>query len=457
MNTALGPSTTPAADPPALDAGGRPLPTASLPEAVRTFATVVLPVAAKGAIARRPLAVRLGQLLDADARAVRQVQRLRSRYGPGPVVLRVPGRRLTLPLEPDQVHRVLNESPEPFAIDTREKKAALAHFQPEGLLISTPDERRHRRTFNEAVLDTGSPLHPLAEPMTGAVRDEARQLLARAEHTGTLTWDEFSVAWWRAVRRVVLGDSARDDDQLTDDLLRLRKDANWSFLKPRRAERRRRFLERLEQYVGRAEPGSLASLVAGLPAHPDTARTQQIPQWLFAFDATNWASFRALALLGSHPEAAARVRDELDQAPDLPFARACLLESLRLWPTTPAILRDTTAETRWAGGVLPAGASVMVFAPFFHRDDTRLPEAHRFAPDLWLRERTDADWPLVPFSGGPGMCPGRNVVLLTASTMLATLLERHDLRLLAGADLDPSRPLPGTLSPFALRFAVTRR
>lgn len=112
-------------------------------------------------------------------------------------------------------------------------------------------------------------------------------------------------------------------------------------------------------------------------------------------------------------------------------------------------MRDTTARTGWRNGSLPAGTGLVIFAPFFHRDDQRLPEAHRFSPELWSKDRDDTDWPLVPFSGGPGMCPGRNVVLLTASTVLAELVRRHDYT--------PQRPLdteqlPGTLSPFSLRF-----
>jgi cytochrome P450 len=86
-----------------------------------------------------------------------------------------------------------------------------------------------------------------------------------------------------------------------------------------------------------------------------------------------------------------------------------------------------------------------LYAPFFHRDDTRVPEAHRFAPELWLRERTDDDWPLVPFNGGPAMCPGRNVVLLTASVMLAALTERH--RFTPGTLSDPRRHLAAGPGP----------
>jgi cytochrome P450 len=431
------------------------VPTASLLDTFRAFTGVVLPVALRGAIVRRQRVTNLAQRLDADRRAVRQMQRLRQRYGPGPLQLRVPVRRLTFVLEPQQVHRVLRESPDPFAIATREKRAALAHFQPEGLLISSPTERSYRRPFNEAVLDTGNPLHRLAEPMSRAVREEGELLLQHVDSTGSLTWDDFAVAWWRAVRRVVLGDGARDDHELTDLLRQLREDGNSSYLTPRRRATRRRFLARLQAHLDRAEPGSLAELVKSTPAHDDTVKHQQVPQWLFALDANAWATYRALALLATHPGSADRARAELDGAPDLPFLRATLLESLRLWPTTPAILRDTTRATRWESGTLAAGSGVVVFAPFFHRDDTRLPEADSFAPELWLRPRTEQDWPLVPFSAGPGMCPGRNVVLLTASTMLATLIGERDWHM-TGAPIDPERPLPGTVSPFRLRYTPQR-
>src|SRR5690606_3219211 len=179
----------------------------------------------------------------------------------------------------------------------------------------------------------------------------------------------FSRTWMRIVRRVVLGDSARDDDAVTDELLTLRRLGNLSYTSPRRPALRRRFLARLEDYVRRADEGSLAGVVAATPAAPGTEPHQQIPQWMFAFDAGSWASVRALALLTSSTAATARVTDELDRAPDFPFTRAAVLESLRLWPTTPLILRDTTRETTWRTGTLPSGTSAVIFAPFFHRDD----------------------------------------------------------------------------------------
>lgn len=429
-------------------------PTMSAPDAARALLNVLVPMVAGGAIARRPRVMGLAQRLDLDSRAVREMQRLRDRYGPGPVQV-LPGRGMALLLDPADVHRVLNGSPQPFSPASREKRGALGHFQPAGVLVSSPQERVHRRPFNEQVLQPGRPVHDHGEHMAAVVAEEVDALLGHVDLAGELTWDSFAVAWWRIVRRIVLGDGARDDEQVTDDLLRLRKDGNWSYFKPRRTARMRRFLRRVEEYVERAELGSLAELTARTPAAPGTEPHQQVPQWLFAADAGAWSAFRALALLSTTPGATARARAELDCSPDLPYLRAAVLESLRLWPTTPLILRDTTEDTEWARGTLAAGSSVVVFAPFFHRDERNVPEAHRFAPELWLRERTDADWPLVPFSGGPAMCPGRNVVLLMASTVLGRLVAERRYAV-AGAPLRPGEPLPGSLSPFHLRFRVDR-
>lgn len=63
---------------------------------------------------------------------------------------------------------------------------------------------------------------------------------------------------------------------------------------------------------------------------------------------------------------------------------------------------------------------------------------------------------LTPFSGGPGVCPGRELVLFTAATVLATLLEGHHHVLLPPERFDPDRPLPGGLDPYSLSFGVSR-
>jgi len=422
----------------------------------------VVPVVARGVIIRRPALVAVSEKIDADRRLVRTLQRLRRRYGRSPLRLRVPGRSLVLVLSLEDVQRVLEGSPEPFATSTPEKRGALGTFQPHGVLISHGTDRADRRRFNEAVLDTARPLHRLAAPMTTIVRQEMTSLIESATASGALDWNTFNGAWARLVRRVVLGDGARDDRELTDLLVRLRSEANWSLFHSGHTGLREDFLRRLRDRLDRAEPGSLAAAMAEIPTTPRTHPVEQVPQWLFAFEPAGMAAFRALALLATHDEESRLVRDELSgqdlSVPaQLPRLRAAVLESVRLWPTTPAILRETTTTAELGGRTLAAGSLVVVLSSFFHRDDETLPYADHFAPWVWRDGTARAGWSLVPFSAGPAVCAGQNLVLFLTSSLLAAVLERHDVHLASGPELRPERPLPGTLNPFGLRFTVTPR
>ena len=167
-------------------------------------------------------------------------------------------------------------------------------------------------------------------------------------------------------------------------------------------------------------------------------------------------TFRALALLATHPAHMERARIEIrdrDRS-DLSYVRACVLESLRLWPTAPLVLRQSTEETVWDRGSMPSQTGIIIFAPFFHRDDERLPFADRFSPDVRLEDRPAEDWPLIPFSAGPARCPGRQLVLLLTSAMLAALIDGRQVSLKPPARLDPRQPLPATLNNYALRFQI---
>ncbi|MDT0168204.1 cytochrome P450 [Pseudarthrobacter sp. BRE9] len=440
-----------------------PLPHAGIRDTVSFMLDVFLPTAAKGPLIRRPRAEALAERLDLDRRAVARMQKLDSKYPAGPLLLRLPFRKQALVLRPDQLHRVLAESPEPFSTASSEKRGALAHFEPRNVLVSTGTERTARRALQEQALDTSSPVHRLADSFLPVIDEEADALLSAARAaTGTLDWPLFTAAWHRAVRRVVFGDAARDDVELTDMLARLRKDANWSGLKPRRDSVRKEFHRRVRAGIDAAAPGSLASVMRGRPDTDPSAPGDQVPQWLFAFEAAGIAAFRALALLATHPDQAATARQEIagdaSGGRNLPFLRACLLESVRLWPTTPMILRQTTGQVAWENGTMPEGCGVLIFVPYFHRDGRRLPQADSFDPGLWLQQDAlsgdPETWGVVPFSDGPARCPGRQLVLLMSSALLARLLRDHTFAL-ESARLSPDRPLPGTLSHFPLRFRVS--
>ncbi|TDD20159.1 cytochrome P450 [Kribbella turkmenica] len=434
------------------------LPTATFLDAARAVRDVLLPVVAQGAILRRPAVSRVAELLHADDRALRRVRALRQRYGEGPLLIRIPGRTVALVMDPDHVHRILHETPEPFSAATSDKVGALNHFQPHGVLATDPPLRAPRRALNEEALDTARPVHRSADQMVAAITQELHP-------SGTLDWTDFRKSWSRMVRRIVLGDSARDDSELTRLLDVLRANANWAAIHPVNRRARERFDEEVGEYVENAAPGSLVEALMHSTIMRDSRTVEpgggldpagQVPHWLFAFDAAGIALWRLLAVLATRPDVAKTIAEE--ESPLRAYAGAAAQESVRLWPTTLVVLREGRAETRWDAGTAPAGTEFAIVSSVFHRDDEALEFANDFVPEIWLDGRSDGPWPLLPFSEGPAVCPGRNVVLLTIGTAAHHLTSHYDL------DLDPhtrarltAGPLPATFDHTAPRMGFWRK
>lgn len=437
------------------------LPKATIGETLAVMGDVFAPNIAKGVIIRRPKVVGLAEKLGLDQRAIRRVQQLNEKYGRGPLMLRSPlGKPMALVLDPEHAQWILDKTPEPFATAEWAKRKALEHFEPDMALVSHGPERAERRRFNEDVLQTECPVHGLGANFVKVVEQEADELLHFVDQRGgRLDWDMFFETWYRVVRRVVLGDTARNDHKLTDMLGKLRSAGNWAFFHPGHDRLRDAFHERLRTYLRRGEAGSLAEMIARTPINETTQPEHQVPQYLFAFDPAGMATFRALALLAAHPGYAERARAEIaehaqERTPTLDFLRGCVLESLRLWPTTPMVLRQSTEALEWDNGSMPAHTSLLILAPYFHRDDRYLSNANRFDPELWRDPDAGADWPLIPFSGGPGICPGRRLVLLVTSHMLARLLQGREYQLNPPTRLLSSKPMPPLLNNYGLAFKV---
>lgn len=398
------------------------LPSASLLDTGRTLRDVFAPVVAQGAIMRRPRLTALSDRFRTDDRALRRVRALRDRYGEGPLLLRLPGRTLALVLAPDHVHRLLEETPERFSAATTEV-GALRHFQPHAVLVTDPPLRTPRRRANEEALDSHRPVHRYGHEMLGVIQDEFDTLHA------TLGWTDFREVWSRAVRRIVLGDRARDDTELTRLLDSLRSDANWATFRRRDASTELRFRELLDSYLEDAVHGSLVDALRQGPAD-EVDPAGQVPHWLLAFDAAGMALWRLFAVLAVHPEYAGPIAEEArhpEESPLLAHAGAAVQESLRLWPTTLVVLREGVAATEWNAGTAPAGTEFAIVSSVFHRDDQALDFANTFEPEIWLDGRSDAEWPLIPFSAGPAACPGRNVALLTTSAATSRVVASYDL------------------------------
>ncbi len=429
---------------------------ASLVENVRFNQAVIIPNALQGIFRRRPAAVGIATRTNVDGQAVGLLSGLRRKHGPRPLWVRIVKDPALLLLTVDDVRRALEGSPDPFASDPPGKKRGMSAFQPDALTISRGDLWAARRRFAEEVLDAPEVSHRLGDRFVAVAGEEL------AELGSELDLDALAAAYQRMTRRIVLGDGARDDEQITRELAELMEQGNG--MPAERKDPYDAFTARMEQYVERAEDGSLAALAAAVDADPDVRVSGQLTHWLFATGDTLTVNvLRALALLCSHPDARAAAAAEIQVLDDggrdaagiasLANTRAVLQEAMRLWPTTPMLARETTSTLTWDGVRVDAGTQVLIVNAFHHRDRERLAErADRLSPEGWLDGTFSEDWGFNHLSHGPQGCPGANLALLLGTATLVALLARDPA--LERGSLDPAKPLPHMLNPYALRFTL---
>lgn len=431
------------------------LPRVSTIESIRFTAQIGVPNVLAGLFRKRGAVVAVTSRLGVDAAAYSLMQGLVSSYGPEPFWVNVAGEDTVVVHHSDDIRLVLEGSPERFGSDPDAKRKGMSAFQPDALTLSRGDVWRDRRDFAEAVLDTGE-MHRLASGFLGTAADEAASL----EGLGTIDFVRFHEGFQRLTRRVIFGDAAADDTDITDRLADLMSKGNSMPDEP--AEGYDELIARVQHYVDAAESGSLASLLGEAPT-PTGGAAGQLVHWIFAMGdtlATN--TFRALAGLAAHEDLLAEVvastqaadlTDPSDVA-GLDLLAGCLLEAMRLWPTTPMFGRVSLEQIRFSRGQLvPEGTPFLIVNLFNHRNRARIPYADRFAPREWSEGDASQDWSFNFFSHGPQGCPGAGLSVLLGQAVMAQLVTSGALAV-EGVRLDPTKPLPHALDPSQIRLRV---
>jgi len=427
-------------------------------EGVRFTAQVGVPNVVQGLFRRRETVVKAAGAVASDHLAYQATAALVKKYGPDPFYVRVATSEALLVHHPDDIRFVLEGSPSPFASDPEPKRKGMAAFQPDALTISRGDLWAKRRAFAEAVLDTGRPLHRLADVFAQSAVDAADELLALDR---PLVWRDVNLAFQRLTRRVVFGGAAADDTALTEALGELMAAGNKMPGKP--AAGYAEFLGQVQAYVDAADPAALTGLIAEAPSDPETQVAGQLVHWLFAMGDTLPANlFRALALLATHPSQLAEARAEFDGVgPEDPKAVAaaaytagCLFEAMRLWPTTPLFARVLTQDHRFPNGELVReGTQVLIHNLFNHRNRDRVPFADRFAPEEWVSGTAGEDWRFNFFSHGPQGCPGAGLSIFLGQAFLGRLISAGNPKLASGPRLKGDK-LPYGLDVYGLEIRL---
>jgi cytochrome P450 len=177
-----------------------------------------------------------------------------------------------------------------------------------------------------------------------------------------------------------------------------------------------------------------------------------------------WACY----LLAQHPQVAERLQAEVDlvlagQDPSyetltrLPFTRAVITETLRLYSPVWILPRRALVDVELGGHLLRAG-SRMVFSPYALNRDARLHrDPDRFDPDRWATDyaRTDMRASFFPFGQGIRNCIGEGFAWTESLLLLSAIAARWHLRLADGARVHPV--VSSTLVPSELPIVVTSR
>jgi cytochrome P450 len=177
-----------------------------------------------------------------------------------------------------------------------------------------------------------------------------------------------------------------------------------------------------------------------------------------------WACY----LLARHPRIQERLQQEADLVlagadPDyetlsrLPFTRAVITETLRLYSPVWILPRRALADVELGGHLLRAGSRIF-FSPYALNRDPRLHrDPDRFDPDRWATDYSKSDMraTFFPFGQGIRNCIGEGFAW-TESTLLLSVIAAHwQLRLADGAAVRPV--VSSTLVPSELPIIVTRR
>ena len=199
---------------------------------------------------------------------------------------------------------------------------------------------------------------------------------------------------------------------------------------------------------------------------PDTGQTmtdREIADNLITFitaghETTALALTWTFYLLSIHPEAEARIRDEIEavtaggplcteHVDALSYTRQVISESMRLYPPAQVVVRTATRDLQL--GPEPIAEGTLVYVPIYavHRHEKLWDDPDRFDPDRFRPEAVKARhrYAYLPFGAGPRICIGMSFALIEATVILAELVRATSLRLRPG--YDPALKMRITLRP----------
>lgn len=201
-------------------------------------------------------------------------------------------------------------------------------------------------------------------------------------------------------------------------------------------------------------------------AFSDAQLGDQVATMILAgHETTATALFWALYMLALDPAAQARLAaearaagsDETSPLERLPFTRAVLDETLRLYPPAFLIAREAAGPDSITG--LPVRPhDVVLIAPWLlHRHAKLWRDPDAFVPERFLPGATPPDrFAYLPFGAGPRICIGAHFAIVEATLALAKIVARFEIELMHDRPVIPVG-IVTTQPDHSPPFRLTRR
>lgn len=395
----------------------------------------------------------------------------------GPVTsLSIPGHEVVLLADPEAIEHVLARNHENYCKGEFQKKE-FDGLLGDGLLVSEGEQWERQHAQIQPAFYPGR-IAEYAETMVAGTEQHLTRWEDRDHETLTLT-DALPELTLDILGQVLFGTDLREATEVRTAAEaiteRFTPDGRVPFYVPDwvPTPRNRRYLravERLDSFVAdlvatrRRETDSpdddLLSTLLSSGMNDEEVRDQLVTFLLAGHETTALALTYTLYLLGKHPDVQARVAEEvagLGERPqlgdDLPRTDRAIREAMRLYPPTTLLMRETIEADEISGYEIPEGALVLCSQWATHRRSAFFENPDEFRPERWTDDRKEdresdserPDYAYFPFGGGSRACIGRRFALFEMRLVLASLLQRFEVRTVSPEDLEPVAAM--TLSP----------
>jgi cytochrome P450 len=232
--------------------------------------------------------------------------------------------------------------------------------------------------------------------------------------------------------------------------------------------------EIIDSYQAQKQKGE-ASVIGGLleardddgnPLSREAIRSEAAVIFMAGHETTANTLAWAWFLLSQSKRCREKLQNELDtvlagrtpgfqDVAKLPYTKAIIEETLRLYPPVPILAREAMSDTTIGGKPVPKGSLVMVVPWLMHRNPVLWSKPDAFAPERFTdpKAKKPNKYGYVPFSIGPRICAGLQFGMTESILSLAILAQKFDLRLKDGTDVQPVARLtlrPGDNLPMTL-------